>query len=545
MPNILTKLGWVVLSLVVLVMGGTEAAYARQVALVIGNGAYRSVPALPNPENDARAVANSLIDLGFETRVRLNLDQAGMISELQAFAEDAKGADYAAVYYAGHGIELEGVNYLIPVDAVLSRDVDIETEAVPLERVLEATQGATRLQLIMLDACRNNPFLLDIKRTLGENSVGKGLARIEPKGSTLVSFAATAGNTAYDGVGDHSPYTDALLRHLSTPGLEVNYVFRRVNAEVRTLTGDAQQPVYYGTLSDQEIYLSGAPSTDAAPQSSENLVRVAYEHALSVDTTAGYQAFMSEFKDDFYNSLAKERIASIDMVQQERALETAPLDEIYWLTIKDSDKAEDFQAYLRRYPNGSYADLARARITALDRAGQVVQQLVGTGTANEASLRRAATAQLDRIPFNMVQYGLVALGFNVDNINGVFDSPTRKAVRAYQASIDAPQTGRLSDQQTVDLLLAAAAVGDQYAQMTVGVMLADGIFWQKNYSFARMWLTRSANQENPYAMTNLALIYRDGLGTPPDEDRARILLKRAVVLGSDDATTILRGMDLT
>jgi uncharacterized caspase-like protein len=545
MAKLLSRLGLAALLAVILTLGSLGVALARNVALVIGNAKYSAVPALDNPENDATAIANSLMDLGFETRVRMNLGLADMISELEAFAVDAEGAEYAAVYYAGHGIELDGSNYLIPVDAELARDVDIEAQALPLEKILEATQGARRLQLIMLDACRNNPFLVDIERTLGEHSVGKGLARIEPVGSTLVSFAASAGRTAYDGVDDHSPYASALMRHLTTPGLEVNYIFRRVNAEVRTLTADAQEPVYYGTLSDQEIYLGGEVTTAAVPQSNENLVRVAYEHALSIDTAAGYQAFLGEFGDDFYASLARERIASIAMVEQERALETAPLDEIYWITVKGSDKVEDFEAYLRRYPNGSYADLARARIDALTRAGEVVEQLVGTELATEESLRRAANAQLERIPFNMVQYGLVALGFPVDDINGIFDGPTRAAVRAYQASVDAPQTGRLTDQQTVDLLLAAAAVGDDYAQMTVGVMLAEGIFWQKNYSLARMWLTRSANQENAYAMTNLALIYRDGLGTPPDEERARILLKRAVVLGSDDATEILRGMDLT
>ncbi|GLQ58000.1 caspase family protein [Devosia nitrariae] len=543
MTAYIKRLGSICLLWIVLV-GAVAEAQARQVALVIGNAAYEAVPALANPLNDARAVADSLIELGFETRVKLDLDLAGMRSALEEFAVEARGAEYAALYYAGHGIELEGVNYLIPVDADLNRDIDIETEALPLGEVLDASKGARQLQLIMLDACRNNPFLLDIERTLGANSVGKGLARVEPVGSTLISFAATAGRTAYDGAEDHSPYTQALLRHLATPGLEVNYVFRRVNAEVRTMTAGAQEPVYYGTLPDREIFLREAPG-GSVPQSQENLVRVAYEHALDVDTEDGYRSFLSEFNDDFYVSLARERIAHIRQIAQERALETAPLDEIYWRTISGSKHAADFEAYLRQYPNGSFADLARARIEALQRAGEVVEELVGEGSADEASLRRAAIAQLDRIPFNMIQYGLDSLGFSIDSINGVLDSPTRAAVRAYQASIEAPQTGRLTDQQTVDLLLAAAAVGSDYAQMTVGVMLADGIFWQKNYQFARMWLTRSANQDNPHAMTNLAVIYRDGLGTPPDEDRARILLERAINLGSDDAREILRGMDLT
>jgi uncharacterized caspase-like protein len=526
-----------------LALTGVAVAVER-LALVIGNSAYQQVPYLPNPINDARSIADTLTGLGFSTDLKLDLGVEEMRATLLEFEEKAIGSQIAVIYYAGHGIEVGGSNYLIPVDAVLQSDTAVDVEAIPLSAVLQATSGASKLQLIMLDACRNNPFLLDIEHDSGR-TVGKGLARIEPEGSTLVSLAASAGMTAFDGAGDHSPYTTALLQHLPSPGLEVNYVFRRVNAAVRTYTANAQQPIYYQTLDENEIYLTDAPA-NAVALSEEDRVRVAYEDALDLNSVDAYNAFLGSFPEGYYASLARERIAALALAKQQEELETAPLEDVYWITIRGSTSPRDFEAYLRRYPDGIYADLAQARIEALSRSEEIVDFLAdGEPATDEMTLRRKARAQLDQIPFNMIQYGLVALGFVVDDINGILDPATRRAVRAYQASIDAPQTGKLDEQQTIDVLLAAASVGDQYAQMTLGVMLAEGIFWERNYGFARMWLARSANQDNPDAMTNLAIIYRDGLGTAPDEQRARLLLRRAVSLGSTRAGEVLRALELT
>lgn len=523
-------------------LAGAALAVER-IALVIGNSSYTQVPHLPNPVNDARSIAEMLTALGFETELKLDLGVEGMRAALIAFEEAAIGSQVAAVYYAGHGIEVGGSNYLIPVDAVLDTDTAVDAEAIALSEVLQATSGASELQLIMLDACRNNPFLLDIEHDSGR-TIGKGLARIEPSGSTLVSLAASAGMTAFDGAGDHSPYTSALLQHVPSPGLEVNYIFRRVNAAVRTFTANAQRPVYYQTLDENEIYLT---ETSASPVAitEEDRVRVAYENALDLNSPEAYSAFLGAFPEGYYASLANERLAALALAKQQEELEAAPLEDLYWITIRGSSAPEDFETYLRRFPDGIYADLATARIEALGRAGEIVDFLAdGEPATDEMTLRRKARVQLDQIPFNMIQYGLVALGYVVD-VNGILDPATRRAIRGYQASIDAPQTGRLDEQQTIDVLLSAAAVGDQYAQMTVGVMLAEGIFWEKNYGFARMWLARAANQDNPDAMTNLAIIYRDGLGTAPDEQRARLLLRRAVSLGSTRAGDVLRALEIT
>ena len=144
------------------------------------------------------------------------------------------------MFYAGHGIEIRGINYMIPVDAKLASDRDAEDEAISLDRLLQSVEGAKRLGLVILDACRDNPFAQKMVRSSGSRSIGKGLGNIEPEGTTLVAYAAKHGQTAEDGKGRNSPYASALIRNIQTPGLEINQVFRRVHDEVMNATGKRQ-----------------------------------------------------------------------------------------------------------------------------------------------------------------------------------------------------------------------------------------------------------------------------------------------------------------
>ncbi len=227
----------------------------RRVALVIGNSAYRAASVLPNPTNDAKGVADAFKAAGFQ-RVRIVADatREAMIQALRAFQEEADGADWAVVYYAGHGMEIGGVNYLIPTDARLKVDRDAQDEAVPLNRVLDAISGAKKLKLVMLDACRENPFAQQMRRTLAMRAVSRGLARIEPDGAMLVVYAAKDGELAADGTGDHSPFTAALLRRLNEPGIEINRLFRLVTGDVLKATNSLQRPFVYGSIPGDEEY---------------------------------------------------------------------------------------------------------------------------------------------------------------------------------------------------------------------------------------------------------------------------------------------------
>jgi len=234
----------------------SAVASARRIALVIGNSAYAHATRLPNPPNDAQALAAALRRLGFTVTEAPDLDYAGFRAALKSFGDDALTADWAIAYYAGHGIEIGGANYLIPVDARLARDTHIADETVPLDDIVKKTQGARALRVVILDACRDNPFKPRMTWSAPQaRSTTRGLARPTDMGSTLVVFAAQEGQVADDGSGQHSPFTAAMLAHLETPRLEVGFLLRRVTADVRRRTGDKQIPTIYGTLSDEQYVL--------------------------------------------------------------------------------------------------------------------------------------------------------------------------------------------------------------------------------------------------------------------------------------------------
>lgn len=227
---------------------------AARVALVIGNGNYRAAGALPNPKNDADAVGKALNAVGFQVVLANDLSREQFASLLKDFSAMADNAEWAVIYYAGHGIELGGTNYLVPVDAKFTSDRDVSLEAVTLEQVVQSVEGASKLRLVILDACRDNPFAQKMIRSSGSRSVGKGLGNIEPEGTTLVAYAAKHGQTAEDGTGRNSPYASALIRNIQTPGIEINQVFRRVHDDVLAATGKRQQPFTYGALPSEPFF---------------------------------------------------------------------------------------------------------------------------------------------------------------------------------------------------------------------------------------------------------------------------------------------------
>jgi tetratricopeptide (TPR) repeat protein len=232
----------------------------RRVALVIGNGGYKSVPPLANPVEDARRVAEALRASGFREVVdRYDLSLEQMRAALSGFEDKVAGADWAVVYYAGHGIEVDGRNFLVPVDAQLKRTTDVEDETIALDRVLARVAAAKRLQLVILDACRENPFrrrMTGATRSIGE----RGLARIEPSQPNLmIAYAARDGQVALDGkAGEGSPYARALVKHLAEPGVELGVLFRRVRAQVLAETGGRQRPFEYGSLTSEDLYFRPA-----------------------------------------------------------------------------------------------------------------------------------------------------------------------------------------------------------------------------------------------------------------------------------------------
>ena len=248
----------------------TVAREGRRVALVIGNSAYRTVPALANPQKDAKAIAASLRNLGFDSVTLANdATRETLIDSLRSFANEAEKADWAMVYYAGHGLEVGGINYLVPTDARLAVDRDVQFEAVPLDQVLAAVNTAKKLKLVVLDACRDNPFsprktaapeaIAAATPTSGatitsRSAIGRGLAGVKTAAGTLVVFAAKNGEVALDGDGDNSPFAVAMLQRLATPGVEINKLFRLVRDDVMEATAGRQEPYTYGSLPGKEDF---------------------------------------------------------------------------------------------------------------------------------------------------------------------------------------------------------------------------------------------------------------------------------------------------
>jgi Caspase domain len=323
--------GWAAFLWVFSVLAVAPPALAeRRVALVIGNGDYSIVGKLANPTRDASAVEALLKAAGFDAvDVKRDLGRDAMRRALRDFSDRVRAADIAVLFFAGHGIEVNGTNYLIPVDAVLERDIDVEDETVSLDRVTQILEPAKRLRLVILDACRDNPFVRSMRRTVAGRSIGRGLGRVEVlTADTLIAFAAKAGSTAADGDGANSPYTTALVKHLTTSGLDLRLALGRVRDEVLKSTGNRQEPFVYGSLGGAEVTLAaqaaGArppPPAAAAPDPAGEAERA---WLLAKDTTdiGVLEAFMARYRNTFHAELARARIDALR--KQQTALVAPP-----------------------------------------------------------------------------------------------------------------------------------------------------------------------------------------------------------------------------
>ena len=262
--------------LVVVVASGwlTPAHAAKRVALVIGNSAYEQATPLNNAKNDADALAAVLERLGFDVIKGIDLNHSQFGGRVRKFARAIRGAKVALLFYAGHGLQVNGRNYLAPIDAKLSDEADLEFETVRLETILTQMERETRINLVFLDACRDNPLARNLARSMGTRSanVGRGLARVETGVGTLIAFATEPGNVALDGKGSNSPFTEALLKHIETPDLDIAKLMRRVRKEVLDTTAGKQVPWSNSSLTGDFVFaaarkidVEAKPETKPAP----------------------------------------------------------------------------------------------------------------------------------------------------------------------------------------------------------------------------------------------------------------------------------------
>jgi hypothetical protein len=290
-----------------------------RVALVIGNSAYAGVGALANPRDDAALVAATLRGEGFEVTLVQDANRDAMLKALRSFSDEADQADWALVYYAGHGIEVGGVNYLLPIDVELREDRDAQDEAVSLNRVLDAVASAHKLRLVVLDACRNNPFAATMKRSIYTRAVvDRGLAPAEPPAGILVVYADEAGQVAEDGSGGHSPFTAALAQRLQEPGLEVRRLFDAVTADVLDATSGHQRPYQYGSNPSREAFYFTPPAL-ATSSISEGVITAIINAATTADQLTSLIANLPEGPQKEH---AKARAEALKQTQTTKADES-------------------------------------------------------------------------------------------------------------------------------------------------------------------------------------------------------------------------------
>src|SRR3984893_14938518 len=288
-------------------LANQSALAGKGVAPAIGNPSYQNVAALANPANDATAITEMFRRASFDVvESRRDLKYMDMRRALRDFADKARGADIAVIYFAGHGLEVDGTNYVVPVDAVLERDADVDDEAIGLNRILLAAEPATKLRLVILDACRDNPFAKKMKRTIASRSLGRGLIGVEAnKPNTFIAFAAKEGSTAADGDGRNSPFSTALLKHLTRPGLDIRRAFGYVRDDVMTATGNQQEPYTTNSLGGDDVALVPAPASPTASGSANADIRRDYELAERVGTTEAWDSFGAATPFGFSADLAK------------------------------------------------------------------------------------------------------------------------------------------------------------------------------------------------------------------------------------------------
>ena len=396
----LLKLKRLLLAVAAVLLIVCQPAFAeKRVALVLGNSAYRNTAPLANPVNDAAVMAATLKNAGFDVvDFRKDLPAIETRRALREFADLARDADIALVYYAGHGIEVDGANYLIPVDARLERDTDVYAEAFSLDRILVAIEPARKLRLVILDACRDNPFAKTMKRTLATRAIGQGLAKVEPTSpNVLIAYSAKAGSTAADGDGKNSPFTIALSKFLPTPGLDVRRAFGYVRDEVLKTTNNRQEPFVYGSLGGEDVPLvpapaKPAPAAAAAPAAPaptpQSEARRDYELALQIGNKSAMNAFLAQYPNGYYANLARlqlekfgaeeARVAATEkarLAEQERAR----------LAAEGAQKAQQAKAE-------ADAKAAEAARLAAERAKQIAQEQVAAAEQK----RQADAAVADR-----------------------------------------------------------------------------------------------------------------------------------------------------
>ena len=527
---------------VLLLAAPAQAQNGKRVALVIANAAYRNVPALANPPADAALVERALRQTGFAVEIVRDLDKASFDAALQRFSARADGADVAMIYYAGHGIEVGGQNFLVPVGARLARDRDTEVEAVALRTVLRFSEGA-RMRIVVLDACRDNPFANQMQRAGGTRAVTRGLGRVEPDQDTLVVYAAREGSVAADGTGGNSPFARALAKRLVEPGVEVGLTFRRVRDDVVRDTGRQQEPFTYGSLSGQEFYFV-APNVVAvpAPPPATPAFAASKPAANSAGIADGAARWGLTVRDlNLVNDSAL--IATAGGLARLPAIRTAAAggDQIAALLLgmmleKGDGVARDVTAGLALYRPAAEAGNARAQV----KVGWSYENGWGVTQDYAQALQwyRRASEAGNAIAMNQIGW-FYQKGYDVAQDYG-------QAMQWYRRAADSGSGAGLYNvgyfyenalgvskdySQALQWYRRAAEAGHLGGMNQVGWFYQNGWDVARDYGQAMQWYRRSADAGNGVSMSNVGWLYQNALGVQQDNAQALQWYQRGAETG--------------
>jgi len=436
-------IGFLVLAAAILLRADASAAERNRVALVIGNSKYVYAPALPNPASDARLMAEVLRKAGFNVIEGVDLDYAGMRDRLNKFTEASYDADTALIYYAGHGMQVNGKNYLIPVDAELTAPAHLKTRTVQMDELLAALPPDPAVGIIILDACRDNPLARTLAASLpmSRSTTAPGLAPIDVSGSdvgsggVLIAFATDPGAVSYDGNGGNSPYTASLARHLAEPGVEIQSALTRVRGEVTAETDGRQRPWHNASLG-REVFIGPQAPPPAAPA----------QPAPQPSATAA---------------------PAVSAGADGRGWE---IEQRVWDEASKRNTLAHYEAYLQQFPNGAFADLARLNIDQLKKPpptavanaqneasrSAIAAEPPATASNPQADVGTELTESaigLDRPGKIDLQERFLAIGYDLDAADGDLGAKTRRAIGQWQEANGLPPTTFLTPKQYARLKL--------------------------------------------------------------------------------------------
>ncbi len=525
-------------------LAGTPAHAERRVALVIGNSAY-TFGALANPKNDAELMAKTLTAVGFEVTRLIDADQKSMKRAMIEFGRTLRGSDSVGLfYYAGHGVQVDGENYLIPIGAEIKDEREVAVEAVAVGELLKTMErAAARINIAILDACRNNPF------ASASRSGSRGLARVDAAAGTIVAYATAPGDVAADGSGGNSPYAAALASAIGEGGVPIEDVFKRTRRSVLASTGNKQTPWESSSLTG-DFYFKAAPASGAtvgalpAAGSDARLAELnAYLKVKASSDVAELERFLAGFPGGLFAEEVTARIASLEA----GGTDTAAASDIAALADDasptgllrrgerleaDGDPVAAAAAYRQAADQGIAAALAA--LGSLNERGEGIEK----NLAEAIRLYQAAADKGDA-------QGLAGLGFLTETGGGIAKDE-QAAARLYRRAAtlgSARALARLGQMhregrgvpkdevEAFKLIVRAAELGEPTAMFTAGTMYEAGRGIERDRAEAIVWYRRAAERGHAPALTALAALVEFGTGATKDLDEAVRLYRKAADAG--------------